>query len=188
MGGGRGGPEDEEVTGDAAPIGGAFRWCGGDVVGDQDDPGVDVLLGAGLVGGEPEVHDVAGVVAEHHQHPGTPVDGADGAVHLLRGRAGEDVAADGRVGEAGSDQPGEGGVVARAAADDGGDPTGDRRADRDDGGGAGDPALVAGVRRHQAVDHLVLEGAFAVVDVRHDEASCGAGGQRSRMPVSEWKR
>ncbi len=86
-------------------------------------------------------------------------------VHLLRGGGGEQVPHRGAVREARADETAEGGVVARSAADDDRDPAGRGAGGADDA--SRDAAHVAGVRRHEAVDHLVGEVGRIVPQPRH---------------------
>ena len=89
----------------------------GDVVGDEDDPGVDAVALQPLLS-QGEVHDVAGVVAGGEQQSGAVGGGPADRVGLMGGRRGEDVADHGAVGEAGSDDAAERRIVPGSAADD----------------------------------------------------------------------
>ena len=101
FGGGAGDLEHHEVPRDATPLLDLLSRGAGDVVGDEDDSGVDAL-GAQPLLSEREVHDVAGVVAGAEQQSGAGGGGPADRVGLLGGGRGEDVADHRPIGEAGS--------------------------------------------------------------------------------------
>ncbi|OEI67406.1 hypothetical protein Cus16_3005 [Curtobacterium sp. ER1/6] len=171
--GGRGahGLEHGEGPRDPASVGGVRGR--GDVVGHGDDPGVDAL-GAEPLGREPEVHPVAGVVAEGQDDAASLVGCPGDRPDLCGGRRGEDVADDGAGRQARADEPAEGRVVAGAAADD------DGHLRLGAGGGQGDDAAVdgadaVGVQRDPAGELVLGELLGSVVDGGH-----GAGVLRCR--------
>jgi hypothetical protein len=155
-GAGAGGLEDVEAAGDAPPAFRLLRPRREHVVGHQHRPGVD-SLGAQPAFGHPEVHDVAGVVAEGEEDPGTAIGGPGDAVGLLAGGAGEDVADGGGCRHPLPDQAVEGGVMAGAAADDDRDPARPRRPPGDHAGGVRHLPQEAAEGGRVAVDHLLAE-------------------------------
>ena len=156
--------EHDEVPGDPAAAARLTGRRAGDVVGHEDDPGVDALAAQPLLR-QREVHDVAGVVPRAEQQAaGSGGRLADG-VGVLGGRRGEDVADDGTVREAGADHAAEGGVVAGAPADDDSDLAGRCLDGADDA--AGDPHDRAPVHVQKTLEHVVGERVRVVVQTRH---------------------
>ena len=154
---------DEERAGDAARLGEVGKR---DVVGDDHHLDLEPL-GAGALGGEPEVQPVAGVVLDDQQAAGRAGDGADaGEDGGDRGR-GEDLAGDGGGQQAGADEAGMRRLVAGAAARDHGDagavPVGaQHHLDVGIAVEAGEPAAGAG---DQPVERLGHDGVARVDEV-----------------------
>jgi hypothetical protein len=166
LGGSAGDLVDGEGAGDAAALADLRSGGGGDVVGDVDDPRVDAL-GPQPVGRHAEVEHVTRVVAEAQHHAGAAVRGAPDTIDLLRGRGGEQVAEDARVGEAGPDDAVVGGEVPRPTTDQQADLALRRTAGADEARGVRHPLDVGGVGQREAADDLVLELRRVVVHVRH---------------------
>ncbi len=125
-----------------------------DVVGDEHGPDL-VALGAGEIGTEPEVEDVAGVVLDDEQHPGAAVDRVDRRLHLHGARAREHFTGTRRGEQPGADEPGMHGLVARAAAGDERDQAGSRQIGAGHVAGVEGGAQPAAGSQHQAGDRVV---------------------------------
>ena len=80
----------------ATAASGIQRVLDRDVVGDHDRGDLDTF-GTGQLGGDLEVHDVAGVVLDDVEDACAAVDGLGGGHHLIGDRRGEDGARAGRV-------------------------------------------------------------------------------------------
>ena len=158
--GGTGGLEDGEGADVAAALLSLLGLGGGDVVGDVEGAAVDAVLDE-AVAGHVEVHLVAGVVTTDDEDARALVDGAGDAQDVLGRGRGEDVADDGGVHEAVTDDAAERGIVAGAATVDDGDlALGHLGRACDATGDLNDVVRVGG---DVALEHVLAEGLRIVV-------------------------
>jgi hypothetical protein len=70
-----------QVASDPSPRLDTIDWCGGEVVGNRQEPHVDALC-TKSVGCSPKVKDIASVVPKTDENSGTMISGFDNRVHL----------------------------------------------------------------------------------------------------------
>jgi hypothetical protein len=152
---------------DTTPLGLLLPAGRGHVVGHIHNPGVDAFIDQSLAG-DAEVQSVPGIVAEGEDHPRASIRRPGDPVDLLRRGRGKDVAEHRTVREPRPHHTVIGREVAGAPADHEADLALQRSTGTNETRRTVDTLHILRVRRREALDHVILELGWVVIEIRHE--------------------